>query len=82
MTTVAPGRQGDNPGGAQHPRQLPRIPSPRDPADAQRPRLTEPVPVRDAIAEYVAKLVAAAPLLPTEARAHLAALLTDATNEP
>ncbi len=42
------------------------------------PQLTEPVPVRDAIAEYIAKLVADAPLLPVEARAHLAALLTDA----
>jgi hypothetical protein len=51
------------------------------PADAERPRPTEPVPVRDAIAEYITKLVADAPLLPAEARAHLAALLADTTNE-
>ena len=39
------------------------------------------MPVRDAIAEYIAKLVADAPQLPAEARAHLAALLTDTTDE-
>ena len=39
------------------------------------------MPVRDAIAEYIAKLVADAPQLPADARAHLAALLTDTTDE-
>ena len=81
MTAVAHDRQGDTPGGAPHPRQLSPVPQPRDPADAERPRPTEPVPVRDAIAEYITKLIADAPLLPAEARAHLAALLADTTNE-
>ena len=53
-----------------------QVPPPRDPPDAEWPRLTEPMPVRETIAEYVAKLVADAPQLPAEARAHLAALLT------
>jgi hypothetical protein len=62
-----------SPGGTLHPRQLSlAAPPPRDPADAERPRPTEPVPVRDAIAEYITKLVAGAPLLPAEARSHLA----------
>jgi hypothetical protein len=39
------------------------------------------MPVRDAIAEYIAKLVADAPQLPADARAHLAALMTDITDE-
>jgi hypothetical protein len=39
------------------------------------------MPVRDAIAEYIAKLVAGAPQLPGDARAHLAALLTGTTDE-
>jgi len=39
------------------------------------------VPVRETIAEYVAKLVADAPQLPAEARAHLAALLTDTIDD-
>jgi len=82
MTAVAHDRRGDKPGGAPHPRQLSlAVPPPRDPADADRPRPTEPVPVRDAIAEYITKLVADAPLLPAEARAHLAALLTGTTDE-
>jgi hypothetical protein len=81
MTAVAHDHQGDKPRGAPHPRQLSPVPPPRDPADAERPRPTEPVPVRDAIAEYITKLVADAPLLPAEARAHLAALLADTTNE-
>ena len=81
MTAVAGDHQGDKPGGAPHPRQLSPVPPPRDPADAEWPRLTAPVPVRDAIAEYIAKLVAAAPQLPAEARAHLAALLTDTIDE-
>ena len=81
MTAVAHDHQGDKPGGAPHPRQLSPVPPPRDPADAEWPRLTEPVPVRDAIAEYITKLVADAPLLPAEARSHLAALLADTTNE-
>ena len=82
MTAVAHDRQGDKPGGARHPRQLSlAVPLPRDPADADRPRPTEPVPVRDAIAEYITKLVADAPLLPAEARSHLAALLTGTTDE-
>ena len=81
LTAVAHDHQGDKPGGAPHPRQLSPVPPPRDPADAERPRPTEPVPVRDAIAEYITKLVADAPLLPAEVRAHLAALLADTTNE-
>jgi hypothetical protein len=73
MTAVAHDHQGDKPGGTLHPRQLSlAVPPPRDPADAERPRPTEPVPVRDAIAEYITKLVADAPLLPAEARSHLA----------
>jgi hypothetical protein len=81
MTAVAHDHQGDKPGGAPHPRQLSPVPPPRDPADADRTRPTEPVPVRDAIAEYITKLIADAPLLPAEARSHLAALLTDTTDE-
>jgi len=81
MTAAAHHRQGDTPRGSPHPGQLPSVPRPRDSADAERPRRTEPVPLRDAIAEYIAKLVANAPLLPAEARAHLAALLSDTTNE-
>jgi len=81
MTAVAHDHQGNKPGGVPHPRQLSPVPRPRDPADAERRRPTEPVPVRDAIAEYITKLVADAPLLPAEARAHLAALLADTTNE-
>ena len=82
MTAVAHDRQGDKPGGARHPRQLSlAVPPPRDPADADRPRPTEPVPVRDAIAEYITKLVADAPLLPADARAHIAAQLTGTTGE-
>jgi len=81
MTAVAHDRQGDKPGGALYPRQLSLVPRPRDPADAEGPRPTEPVPVRDAIAEYITKLVADAPLLPAEARAYLAALLTGTTDE-
>jgi hypothetical protein len=81
MTAVAHDRQGDKPGGAPYPQQLSLVPLPRDPADAERPRPTQPVPVRDAVAEYITKLVADAPLLPAEARAHLAALLADTTDE-
>jgi hypothetical protein len=81
MTAVAHGHQGDKPRGAPHPRHLAPVPPPRDPGDAERPRLTEPAPFRDAIAEYIAKLVADAPLLSGEARAYLAALLTGATDE-
>jgi hypothetical protein len=39
------------------------------------------MPVCNAIADFIAKLVADAPLLPADARAHLAALLTDITDE-
>ncbi|HTP14730.1 MAG TPA: hypothetical protein VMK13_02710 [Streptosporangiaceae bacterium] len=39
------------------------------------------MPVRDAIAEHIAKLVADAPQLSADARAHLAALLTAITDE-
>jgi hypothetical protein len=39
------------------------------------------MPVRDAIAEHIAQLVADAPQLPADALAHLAALLTDITDE-
>jgi hypothetical protein len=81
MTAVAPHRQGDEPRGSPHPSKLSPVPPPRDPVDAERPRLTEPMPVRDAIAEYIAKLAADAPRLPAEARAHLAALLTGTTDE-
>jgi hypothetical protein len=81
MTAVAHDHQGNKQVGGPHPRQLSPVPRPRDPGDAERPRPSEPVPVRDAIAEYITKLVADAPLLPVEARAHLAALLTDTTNE-
>ena len=81
MTAVAHDHHGDKPGDAPRPRQLLPIPPPRDPADAERLRPTEPVPVRDAIAEYITKLVADAPLLPAEARSHLAALLTGTTDE-
>ena len=81
MTAVAHDHQGNKPGSGPHPRQLSPVPRPRDPADAERRRPTEPVPVRYAIAEYITKLVADAPLLPAEARAHLAALLADTTNE-
>ena len=81
MTAVAHDHQGDKPGGAPHPRQLSPVPPPRDPPDAERPRPTEPVPVRETIAEYITKLVADAPQLPAEARAHLAALLTDTIDD-
>ena len=82
MTAVAHDHQGDKPRGARHPRQLSlAVPPPRDPADAEQLPPTEPVPVRDAIAEYITKLVADAPLLPAEARAHLGALLTGTTDE-
>jgi hypothetical protein len=81
MTAVAHDHQGDKPGGAPHPGQLSPVPPPRNPADAERPRPTEPVPVRDAIAEYITRLVADAPLLAAEARAHLSALLTGTTDE-
>ena len=81
MTAVARNHQDDKPGGAPHPRQLSPVPPPRDPPDAEWPRLTEPVPVRETIAEYIAKLVADAPQLPAEARAHLAALLTDTIDD-
>jgi hypothetical protein len=81
MTAVAHYHQSNKPGGAPRPRQLSPVPPPRDPADAERPRPTEPVPVRDAIVEYITKLVADAPLLPVEARTHLAALLTAHTDE-
>lgn len=80
MTAVAHDHHGNKPGGAPHPRQLSPVPPPRDPADAEWPRPTEPV-LRDAIAEYITKLVADAPLLPAEARAHLAALLAGTTDE-
>ncbi len=81
MTAVAHDHHGNKPGGAPHPCQLSPVPLPRDPADAARPRPTEPAPVRDAIAEYITKLVADAPLLPAEARAHLAVLLTGTIDE-
>ena len=81
MTAVAHDHQGNKPGGGPHPRQLSPVPPPRDPPDAEWPRLTEPVPVRETIAEYIAKLVADAPQLPAEARAHLAALLTDTIDD-
>jgi hypothetical protein len=81
MTTVAHDHQDDRPEGTPRSHLLASVPPPRDPADSERPRLSEPVPVRDAIADYIAKLVADAPQLPAEARAHLAALLTDTTNE-
>ena len=81
MTTVAHDHQDDRPEGTPRSHLLASVPPPREPADSERPRLSEPMPVRDAIAEYIAELVADAPLLPADARAHLAALLTDTTNE-
>ena len=82
MTAVAHDHQGDKPESTPRSHLLAAIPPPRDPADSKRPRLSEPVPVRDAIADYIAQLVADAPQLPADARAHLAALLTDITDEP
>ena len=81
MTAVAHDHQGEKPEGTPRSHLLAAVPPPRDPADSERPWLSEPMPVRDAIADYIAKLVADAPQLPAEARAHLAALLTDTTNE-
>ena len=81
MTTVAHDHQDDRPEGTPRSHLLASVPPPCDPADSERPRLSEPMPVRDAVADYIAKLVADAPQLPAEARAHLAALLTDTTNE-
>ena len=81
MTAVAHDHQGDKPEGTPRSHLLAQIPPPRDPADSERPRLSKPMPVRDAIAEYIAKLVADAPQLPADARAHLAALLTAITDE-
>jgi hypothetical protein len=82
MTAVAHDHQGDKPEGTPRSHLLAQVPPPRDPADSERPRPSEPMPVRDAIAEYIAKLVADAPQLSANARAHLAALLTDVTDEP
>ena len=81
MTAVARDRQGDKPEGTPRSRRLVSVPPPREPADNERPGLSEPMPVCDAIAEYITKLVADAPLLPAEARSHLAALLTDTTDD-
>ena len=81
VTAVAHDNHGDKLEGEPQRRQVARVPPPRDPADSERSRPTEPMPIRDAIAEYVAKLVAGAPRLSAEARAHLAALLTDAADE-
>ena len=81
MTAVAHDHQGDKPEGAPRSHLLAQVPPPRDPADSERPRLSEPMPVRDAIADFIAKLVADAPLLPADARAHLAALLSDTADE-
>ena len=81
MTAVAHDHQGDKPEGTPRSHLLAQVPPPRDPADDERPRPSEPTPVRDAIAEYIAKLVADAPQLPADARAHLAALLTDIIDE-
>jgi len=69
MTAVAHGHQGDKPEGTPRSHLLTQVPPPRDPADSERPRLSEPMPVCDAIAEYIAKLVADAPHLPADARA-------------
>ena len=81
MTAVTNDHQGDKPEGIPRSHLLAQVPPPRDPADSEQPRPSEPMPVRDAIAEYIAKLVANAPQLAAEARAHLAALLTDITDE-
>jgi hypothetical protein len=80
MTAVAHDHQGDKPEGTPRSHLLAAIPPPRDPADSERPRLSE-MPVRDAIADFIAKLVADAPLLPADARAQLAALLTDINDD-
>jgi hypothetical protein len=81
MTAVAHDHQGNKPEGTPRSHPLAPVPPPRDPADSERPRPSEPMPVRAAIAEYIAKLVADAPQLPADARAHLAALLTDIIDE-
>jgi hypothetical protein len=77
MTAVAHDHQGDKPVGTPRSHLLAQVPPPRDPVDSDQPWPSEPMPVRDAIAEYIAKLVADAPQLSADARAHLAALLTD-----
>jgi hypothetical protein len=46
-----------------------------DPEPRPRPRLVDPVPLADAMAEYVAQLVEQAPPLSPEIRAQLAGLL-------
>jgi hypothetical protein len=81
MTVVGHDHHGDRPEGTPRFHLLAQVPPPRDPADGERPRLSEPMPVCNAIADFIAKLVADAPLLPADARAHLAALLTDITDE-
>jgi hypothetical protein len=81
MTAVTRDHQDDKPGGAPHSRQFSPVPPPRDPPDAEWPGLIEPTPVRETIAEYIAKLVADAPQLPADARTHLAALLIGTTND-
>ena len=81
MTTVAHQHHGEKPDGAPRSQLAAPIPPPRDPADGERPRRSEPMPMRDAIAEYITKVIADAPQLPAEARAHLAALLTDTADE-
>jgi hypothetical protein len=81
MTAVAYDHHGDKPEGTPRSHLTAAIPPPRNPADSERSRLSEPMPVRDAIADFIAKLVADAPLLSADARAHLASLLTDTTDE-
>ena len=67
MTTAAHDRRGDRPEATPSPRQLAPVPPAPPPGDAEptpeRPRLGEPMPVRDAIAECVAELVDQAPEL-------------------
>jgi hypothetical protein len=81
MTTVAHEHHGDKPEGTPRSHQVAPVPPPRAPADGERTRPSEPMPRRDAIAEYITKLIADAPQLPAEARVHLAALLTDNADE-
>jgi hypothetical protein len=46
-----------------------------DPEPRPRPRLVDPVPLADALTEYVAELVEMAPPLSADLRAQLAGLL-------
>jgi hypothetical protein len=81
MTAVAHDHQGDKPEGTPRSHLLAQVPPPRDPADSERPQPSEPMPVRDAIAEYIAKACRRRAAAARRRAAHLAALLTDITDE-